>query len=172
MSDASSEVLLDDFENKDNWAVAGTGADRTHLTTFAEGAPGKQQASFASGETGRDYRALVLLIRQAADDLEVELVAKSGETFSIAGQLADIKLWVRSPHASIRVYARLGNTADEHELLIGKVTVGGEWQHVEHAVRDTIEDARLLGLKIRLLDVVKTQGEVMILLDDLTVRTT
>ncbi|WP_157555375.1 hypothetical protein [Nocardia crassostreae] len=171
MSDASSKVLLDDFENKDNWEVAGAGADRTHLTTFAEGAPGKELAAFASGETGRDHRALVLLIRQASDDLEVELVAKSGETFSIAGQLAALNLWVRSPHASIRVYARLGNTAEEHELLIGKVTVGGDWQHVEHAVGEDIKDARLLGLKTRLVDVVKTQGEVMILLDDLTART-
>jgi hypothetical protein len=34
-------------------------------------------------------------------------VAEPGQAFSIAGRLTALRLWVRSPHASIRVSARL-----------------------------------------------------------------
>ncbi|WP_174188501.1 hypothetical protein [Nocardia barduliensis] len=173
MSDASVEVLLDDFENKDNWEVSGAGADRTHLTTFAEGAPSKPPGVYADGIAGADHRALVLLIRSAADDLEVDLVAKAGRSFSIAGRLAALNLWVRSPHASIRVSARLrGAGQDERELVLGNISATGEWQRLEHDLADPCDDSALVALTIRLARVVKREGEVMILLDDLTARTT
>ncbi|MGK8488607.1 hypothetical protein [Nocardia asiatica] len=172
MSDASVEVLLDDFENKDNWELSGDGADRTHLTTFVEGAPSKRPGVYADGVAGADHRALVLLIRSAADDLEVDLVVKAGQKFSIAGRLAALNLWVRSPHASIRVSARLrGAGQDERELVLGNVSATGEWQRLEHDLAEPCDDSDLIALRIRLTHVVKREGEVMILLDDLTART-
>ncbi|MCP2280696.1 hypothetical protein APR09_006305 [Nocardia amikacinitolerans] len=171
MSDASVEVLLDDFENKDKWELVGNGAGRTHLTTFAEGAPSKTPGVYADGVAGEDHRALVLLVKSAENDLEVELVAKPGQSFSIAGLLAVVNLWVRSPHASIRVSARLGGEQGERELVLGDITAGPDWQHLGHEPADAIADADLLALKIRLTDVVKREGEVMVLLDDLTART-
>ncbi|MGQ4618744.1 hypothetical protein [Nocardia sp. R7R-8] len=171
MSDASVEVLLDDFESKDKWEVAGAGADRTHLTTFAEGAPGKRPGVFADGVAGADYRALVLLVRSAIDDLEVDLVPKPGQVFAIAGRLAALNLWVRSPHASILVSARLRSAGrDERELVLGSVSATGEWQHLHHEPADPVDDSELVALTIRLTQVVKREGEVMILLDDLTAR--
>ncbi|MBF6301409.1 hypothetical protein IU459_28290 [Nocardia amamiensis] len=173
MSDASVEVLLDDFENKDKWELAGDGAKRTHLTTFAEGAPSKTPGIYADGVAGADHRALVLLIRSATDNLEVDLVAKPGQLSSIAGRLAAVHLWVRSPHASIQVSARLGGTEQgERELVLGNVSANGEWQRLGYEPADPIADAELLALTIRLTEVVKREGEVMILLDDLTARTT
>ncbi|WP_040783327.1 hypothetical protein [Nocardia pneumoniae] len=172
MSDASVEVLLDDFENKDKWELAGDGAARTHLTTFAEGAPSKTPGVYADGVAGADYRALVLLIRSATDDLEVDLVAKPGQLSSIAGRLAAVHLWVRSPHASIGVSARISTEQGERELALGNVSADGEWQRLGYEPADPIADAKLLALKIRLTEVVKREGEVMILLDDLTARTT
>ncbi|WP_431969517.1 hypothetical protein [Nocardia sp. bgisy134] len=171
MSDASVEVLLDDFENKDKWDLAGDGASKTHLTTFAEGAPSKTPGVYADGVAGADQRALVLLVRGASADLEIELVAKPGQSFSIAGKLAILNLWVRSPHASIRVSARLGGDQGETEPVLGAVAAGAEWQRLGHEPADAIADAEVLGLKIRLTEVVKREGEVMILLDDLTART-
>ncbi|MCP9624036.1 hypothetical protein NMK54_28225 [Nocardia otitidiscaviarum] len=172
MSEASVEVLLDDFEDKGNWELGGAGAERTHLTTFAEGAPNKEVASFADGAAGRDYRALVLLIRRAADDFEVDLVAKAGRPFTIAGELTALRLWVRSPHAAIRVHARLESEQGSAQAQFGTVPAGGEWQHVELEVPQPMTDASLVGLRVRLMHVVKQQGEVMILLDDLTATTT
>ncbi|WP_454197263.1 hypothetical protein [Nocardia sp. Marseille-Q1738] len=172
MSDASVEVLLDDFENKDKWELAGEGANRAHLTTFAEGAPSKTPGIYADGVAGADYRALVLLIRSATDDLEVDLVAKPGQLSSIAGRFAAVHLWVRSPHASIRVSARLSTEQGERELVLGSISASGEWQRLEHEPADPIADAELIALKIRLTEVVRREGEVMILLDDLTARTT
>ncbi|MFI9508222.1 hypothetical protein [Nocardia sp. NPDC052566] len=169
MSDASAEVLLDDFEKKDRWELAGAGADRTHITTFAEGAPSKPLGVYPDGAAGADYRALVLLVRSAADDLEVELVAKPGRSITVPGQLSALNLWVRSPHAAIRVSATLG---DDRTLLLGKVSADGEWQRVTHTAGTPIANATLVGLKVHLTDVVKHEGEVMILLDDLTAHTT
>ncbi|NNH74957.1 hypothetical protein HLB23_34775 [Nocardia uniformis] len=172
MSDASVEVLLDDFENKSKWELVGVAARRAHLTTFVEGAPSKGLASFADGAMGRDIRALVVLIRKAADDLVVELASKPKPAFTVAGRLETLRLWVRSPHAAIRVYARLESEASGYqEVLLAKVPTGALWQHSEYQLDEPITDATLLGLKIRLMDVVKREGEVMILLDDLTVRT-
>ncbi|MFI6866975.1 hypothetical protein [Nocardia sp. NPDC050406] len=169
----SVEVLLDDFEDKDKWELAGAGAELTHLTTFVEGAPTKELAAYADGVAGRDYRALVLLIRKAVDDFEVELAAKPGHSFAIAGRLAAVKLWVRSPHAAIRIYARLEDAAHGvREILFAKVPTSAEWQHATYELDEPITEATLLGMKIRLVDVVKHEGEVMVLLDDLTVSTT
>lgn len=168
MSDTSVEVLLDDFENKDRWDLAGDGARRTHLTTFAEGAPGKRLGIYADGVSGADHRALVLLIREATDDLDVDLVAKPDRPFAIPGRLTALNLWVRTPHAAIRIYARLGVAGEEQELLLGKIPAGGEWQRTQHDPTAPRPDATLLGLRIRLVDVIKREGEVMILLDDLT----
>jgi hypothetical protein len=166
-------VLLDDFEDKDNWEVAGGGADRTHLTTFAEGAPIKRPGVYADGVSGADHRALVLLIRSAVDELEVELVVKPGHSFSIAGRLTALNLWVRSPHASIQVSARLHSAGQgERELVLGNISATGEWQRLEHEPAEPCDDSDLVGLTIRLTQVVKREGEVMILLDDLTARTT
>ncbi|MGQ4601102.1 hypothetical protein [Nocardia sp. R6R-6] len=173
MSDASVEVLLDDFENKDKWEVAGEGVNRTHLTTFAEGAPSKKPGVYADGAAGADHRALVLLIRSATAELEVDLVAKPGHSFAIAGQLRGVNLWARSPHATIKISARLGSTEQgERELLLGNVSASGEWQRLAYELTDPMTDPDILALKIRLTEVVKREGEVMILLDDLTARTT
>ncbi|MEU2037054.1 hypothetical protein [Nocardia niwae] len=173
MSDASVEVLLDDFESKDRWELAGAGADRAHLTTFAEGAPSKRPGVYADGVAGADYRALVVLVRSATDELEVDLVAKPGRTLSIAGRLAALNLWVRSPHASIRVSARLrGAGQAERELVVGLVSATGEWRRLEHEPAEPVVDGELVAVTIRLTQVVKREGEVMILLDDLTARTT
>ncbi|MEV0251553.1 hypothetical protein AB0H76_33545 [Nocardia sp. NPDC050712] len=172
MSETSNEVLLDDFENKDNWDVAGPGAGRSHLTTFAEGAPAKELRDYADGRPRADHRALVLLIKSAVDDLEVDLVTKSGESFAVPGQLEALNLWVRSPHASIRLFASLGSTdGSTRDVQLGKVTASAEWQHVQHQLDTPVDGANLLGLKIRLMAVTKETGELMILLDDLTART-
>ncbi|MGW0246491.1 hypothetical protein ACWDYH_07600 [Nocardia goodfellowii] len=172
MSETSVEVLLDDFENKDNWDVAGAGADRSHLTTFAEGAPNKELRAYVDGRAGADHRALVLLIKSAADDLEVDLVTKSGESFAVPGHLEALNLWVRSPHASIRLFASLGSADGSiREVQLGKVTASAEWQHVKHQLDTPVDSAVLKGLKIRLMAVTKQTGELMILLDDLTART-
>ncbi|MEU8899255.1 hypothetical protein [Nocardia sp. NPDC048505] len=169
----TAEVLLDDFENKANWDVAGAGADRSHLTTFAEGAPTKEVRSYADGRAGADHRALVLLIKSAADDLEVDLITKDGRSFAVPGQLSGLNLWVRSPHASIRIFAALGAAdGSTRDVLLGKVTASAEWQHVKHQLDTPIDGANLLALKIRLMAVTKQTGELMILLDDLTARTT
>ncbi|RDI41763.1 hypothetical protein [Nocardia mexicana] len=166
MSDASTEVLLDDFENKGRWELGGDGASKTHLTTFAEGAPGKRPGVYADGAAGADHRALVLLIRSATEDLEVDLVAKPGRGFAVPGKLGALNLWVRSPHASIEISADLGEEA--RDLLLGTVSADGEWQRVQGRPGDPIAEAALLGLQIRLTEVIKREGEVMILLDDLT----
>ncbi|GAB2709610.1 hypothetical protein [Nocardia thraciensis] len=169
MSDASTEVLLDDFENKGRWEIGGAGASRTHLTTFAEGAPGKRPGVYADGAAGADHRALVLLVRSATEDLEVDLIAKPGRDFAIAGTLGALNLWVRSPHASLEISADLGEGA--RDLLLGTVSADGEWQRIEGRLDAPITDAALHGVQIRLTEVVKREGEVMILLDDLTART-
>lgn len=171
MSDASNEVLLDDFENTEKWELAGAGAQQTHVTTFAEGAPAKELGVYADGRRGDDHRAVALLVRNPADGLEVELVAKTDQTFAIAGELAELNLFVRTPHAAIWVYAQLGGPGqDVREELLGRVNADAEWQRVGVKLGEPIKDAALLGLKIRLVEVVKLAGEVMILLDDLTVR--
>ena len=172
MADASVEVLLDDFEKKGNWDVAGAGASQSHLTTFAEGAPAKEFLAYADGRAGEDHRALVLLIKSAVDDLEVDLITKSSESFAIPGQLTALNLWVRSPHASIRLFAALGGAdGATRDVLLGKVTASPEWQQVKHQLDTPIDGAKLLGLKVRLMAVTKQTGELMILLDDLTART-
>lgn len=172
MSDASVEVLLDDFENKDRWDVADAKAGQTHITTFAEGAPSKSPGIYADGAAGADHRALALLVRAAADEQDIELVARPGRSCTVPGELTTLNLWVRSPHASIRVFARVGGDAqDDRELLLGKVTANGEWQRLHHDVTDPIPGAEVRGLRITLMDVIKREGEVMILLDDLTART-
>lgn len=173
MSDASVEVLLDDFEDKQKWEIEGTGASRTHLTTFSEGAPNKDLGVYADGATGADHRALVLLVRSADDDLTVELVAKPGRAPSIPGSLTAVNLWVRSPHASIEVSARISSAGQEaRNLLLGEVSAHGEWRRLQHPLPDPIAGAELSALRIRITEVIKQKGEVMILLDDLTARTT
>ncbi|WP_280266114.1 hypothetical protein [Nocardia wallacei] len=169
MADASIEVLLDDFENKGRWGLGGDGASRTHLTTFAEGAPTKRPGVYADGAAGADHRALVLLIRAATDGLEVDLVAKQGEGFAIPGRIEALNLWVRSPHASIEIAADLGGSA--RNLLLGTVSADAEWQRVQGRLDASLADTTLLGLQIRLTEVIKREGEVMILLDDLTAHT-
>ncbi|WP_067812871.1 hypothetical protein [Nocardia inohanensis] len=165
-------MLLDDFENKDNWEIAGTGAARTHLTTFMEGAPNKEPGVYADGVAGRDIRALVLLVRSATDEFEVELVRKPDAAFPIAGDLAAVNLWIRSPHAALLVHAHLRDAAGaSRDVLLGKVSGEPEWKQLEAELPDPVTDAVLTGFTIRITEVVKTQGEVMILLDDLTART-
>ncbi|MBF6171989.1 hypothetical protein [Nocardia blacklockiae] len=171
MSDASVEVLLDDFEDKGKWELTGDGADRTHLTTFAEGAPAKRPGVYSDGAAGEDHRALVLLVRSATDGLEVELAAKPGRGLPIAGQLEAVNLWVRSPHASLELSARVAVAGAERELLLGNVSAQGEWLRLQHRTADPLTGVELLGLKFRLDEVVKRAGEVMILLDDLTALT-
>lgn len=171
MSDTSDDVLLDDFEDIGKWDVTGLGARQTHITTFAEGAPAKDLGVYADGVRGADYRALALLVRDAVEGLEIELLAKTGQIFALGGRVAALNLYVRSPHASIWVYAQLGSTGQEsRQVLLGQVTAGGEWQRIGEVLDEPIVDAELLGLRIRLVEVVKPAGEVMILLDDLTVR--
>lgn len=173
MSDASVEVLLDDFEKKDHWELAGAGAEKTHLTTFAEGAPSKRPGVYADGGKGADHRALVLLIRSAAAGFEVELVRRPGHEFSIAGHPSGLRLWVRTPHAALEVSARLHDGSGEiRELVLGTAPVDSEWRCVEYEVSEPLTDAELLGLRIRLGSVVERPGEVMILLDDLSTLTT
>ncbi|MBB5918911.1 hypothetical protein BJY24_007823 [Nocardia transvalensis] len=171
MSDASVEVLLDDFEDKAKWEVGGAGADRTHLTTFAEGAPAKDPGVYADGAAGDDHRALVLLVRSADDDLEIDLTVEPGRELPIPGQLETVNLWVRSPHASIDVFALLTENGQARDLLLGTVSAQGEWQRVRGRLAAPITGAELLGLRVRLTEVVKRAGEVMILLDDLTAGT-
>ncbi|MET7768847.1 hypothetical protein [Nocardia sp. NPDC005366] len=171
MSDASIEVLLEDFENKDNWDLGGSGAGQTHITTFAEGAPSKEPGVYANGAAGADYRAVALLVRSAADGLDIELLPKPGAAFAIPGRLEELNLWVRSPHASIRVFARVGGGAEEQELSLGRIAANGEWQRAGHELPEPVDAVDVLGLRIRLTEVVKRAGEVMILLDDLTART-
>jgi hypothetical protein len=57
-------------------------------------------------------------------------------------------------------------------LILGSVSAAGEWQRLEHEPADPVDDSDLLALTIRLGEVVKREGEVMILLDDLTATTT
>ncbi len=45
-------------------------------------------------------------------------------------------------------------------------------QRLEHEPAEPCDDSDLVALTIRLTQVVKREGEVMILLDDLTARTT
>ncbi|MEV0706978.1 hypothetical protein [Nocardia aurea] len=171
MADTSVEVLLEDFENKDNWDLGGPGAGQTHITTFAEGAPSKEPGVYANGAAGADYRAVALLVKSAAEGLDIELNPKPGSAFTVPGQLEELNLWVRSPHASIRVFARVGVGAEEQELSLGRITANGEWQRAGHELPDPAADVAILGLRIRLAEVIKRAGEVMILLDDLTART-
>ncbi|WP_040834653.1 hypothetical protein [Nocardia brevicatena] len=172
MSDASVEVLLDDFEKKDDWELTGVGAQKTHLTTFAEGAPSKRPGVYADGVKGADHRALVLLIRSAAAGFEVELVRRAGREFSIAGRSSGLNLWVRTPHAELEVSARLRDGGGEtRDLVLGTVPVDSEWRRLEHEVSEPFTDAELLGLRIRLGAVVERPGEVMVLLDDLSAFT-
>lgn len=165
----TTEVLLDDFENTGRWTLGGDGAGRTHLTTFAEGAPSKRPGVYADGRPGEDRRALVLLVRDAADDLEIELVARPDPAFAPSGEVSAVGVYVRSPHAAIRVHAELaGADGESRELLLGKVPVSGEWQRITHELEQPLAGAQLRGLRVRLVDVVRRAGEVMILLDDLT----
>ncbi|MGW4366344.1 hypothetical protein ACWEKT_11925 [Nocardia takedensis] len=171
MSDASVEVLLDDFESKNNWDLAGPGADRTHITTFVEGAPSKNPGKYADGAAGADHRAVALLVRAAAEGLDIELTPKPGKSFEIPGLLGGLNLWIRSPHAALHVYARVGTAEDPAEVLLGRVSAGAEWQRAEHVLTAPLTDAAVLGLRLRLTEIVKRSGEVMILLDDLTAST-
>jgi hypothetical protein len=71
------------------------------------------------------------------------------------------------------VSARLRGTGHgERELILGGVSAAGEWQRLEHEPGDPVDDSDLVALTIRLGEVVKREGEVMILLDDLTATTT
>ncbi|WP_040790297.1 hypothetical protein [Nocardia paucivorans] len=173
MSDTSVEVLLDDFEKKDDWDLIGAGADTTHLTTFVEGAPNKRPGVYADGGKGADHRALVLLIRSAAAGFEVELVRRPGHEFSVTGRVSGVSLWVRTPHAALEIAARLRDGSGEtRDVVLGTAPIDGEWRRLEHEVGEPFTDAELLGLRIRLEDVVERPGEVMILLDDLSALTT
>ncbi|MBH0774799.1 hypothetical protein [Nocardia bovistercoris] len=171
MSEASIEVLLDDFETKENWNITGPDADRTHITTFAEGAPSKTPGVYADGAAGADHRAVALLVREAAADLEIELAPSAGKSFDIPGRLEALRLWIRSPHASVDVFARVGAGADARELPMGRLAASGEWRRAGHELAESLTDATVVGLRIRLTEVIKRAGEVMILLDDLTART-
>lgn len=168
----TTEVLLDDFENTARWALAGAGAGRTHLTTFAEGAPSKPPVDYADGSRGADRRALVLLVREAANDLEIELEAQPDPTFALTGAVTAVGVYVRSPHAEIRVSADLV-TADgaRCEVPLGLVPAGGEWRRIEHEPVQPLAGAEVRALRVRLVAVLPRAGEVMILLDDLTART-
>lgn len=169
MSETSDEVLLDDFENRENWELAGPGADRTHLTTFAEGAPSKRPGIYADGGRGADHRALVLLIRSAVSDFEVELRSRAGREFVIPGRCAGVNLWMRTPHAALRAWAILrDDTGEVHDLPLGELPVDSEWQRFESPLSAPLTDPLLLGLRVRLGAVVQRAGEVMVLLDDLT----
>ncbi|MFC8048057.1 hypothetical protein [Nocardia sp. NPDC057353] len=169
----TTEVLLDDFETTVRWTVSGAGAGRTHLTTFAEGAPSKPPVDYADGSRGADRRALVLLVRDAANDLEIELAAQPDPAFALSGAVSAVGVYVRSPHAGIRVSVDLV-TADgaRCEVPLGLVPATGEWQRIEHEPVQPLAGAEVRGLRVRLVEVVPRAGEVMILLDDLTARTT
>ncbi|QLY29678.1 hypothetical protein H0264_31290 [Nocardia huaxiensis] len=168
----SVEVLLDDFENKDKWEVAGEAATHTHVTTFKEGAPTKEPGVYADGVAGEDVRALALLVRKATDRTEIELAAKPGQAFTVKGDTTGLDLWVRSPHAAIQVSAQLqGEDGTQQEVQLGKLTADRDWHRAGTALPQPLSNATLTGLKIRVTEVVKHEGEVMILLDDLTVRT-
>lgn len=171
MSEASTEVLLDDFENKDNWELAGPGAERTHLTTFAEGAPWKRPGVYADGAAGADHRAVVLLIRSATEGFAVELAARADRPITVAGPMTALCLWVRSPHASLTVGARLRHGGADTEVDLGRVTAAGEWTRLEFRPAEPLADVELRAVTIRLDEVVKRAGEVMILFDDLTAAT-
>ncbi|WP_067572064.1 hypothetical protein [Nocardia acidivorans] len=166
-----NEVLLDDFEDTEKWELAGAGANKAHVTTFAEGAPIKDPGVYGDGVPGADRRALALLVRGAAEGHEIELVARAGQAFALPGEVSGLDLYVRSPHAAIWVYGFIaGAGQDSAEVLLGRVAAKGEWQRIGAELIEVLTGAELLGLKIRLVEVVKEAGEVMILLDDLTVR--
>ncbi|MBF6465727.1 hypothetical protein IU427_11150 [Nocardia beijingensis] len=98
-------------------------------------------------------------MRSATDDLEVDLVAKPGRALPIPGRLAALSLWVRSPHASIRVSARLRGTGQsERELVLGSVPAIGEWRRLRHEPADPVDDGEVVALTIRLTQVVKQEG--------------
>ncbi|MFF2551609.1 hypothetical protein ACFVUS_11460 [Nocardia sp. NPDC058058] len=165
------EVLLDDFEDTGKWELAGAGASKAHITTFAEGAPVKDPGVYADGERGEDHRALAVLVRGAADGHEIELVAKAGQVFALPGEVSGLDLYVRSPHASIEVSGFVAAAGqDSVEVLLGRIAATPEWQRIGEKLPAALTGAELLGIKIRLTEVVKSAGEVMILLDDLTVR--
>ncbi|MFB8006681.1 hypothetical protein [Nocardia sp. NPDC056000] len=165
------EVLLDDFEDTGKWELAGAGASKAHITTFAEGAPVKDPLAYPDGVRGEDHRALAVLVRGAADGHEIELVAKADRAVALPGEVSGVDLYVRSPHASIEVSGFIaGAGQDSVEILLGRIAVAPEWQRIGEELREALTGAELLGLKIRLVEVVKQAGEVMILLDDLTVR--
>ncbi|WP_067649817.1 hypothetical protein [Nocardia harenae] len=169
----TTEVLLDDFENTARWTPAGAGAARTHLTTFAEGAPDKQPVGYADGRRGADRRALVLLVRDAENDLDIELEARPDPAFAPSGEVSAVGVYVRSPHAEIRVSADLV-TADgaRCEVPLGRVPAAGDWCRIGHEPVQPLVGAEVRALRVRLVEVVPRAGEVMILLDDLTARTT
>ncbi|MFC8526211.1 hypothetical protein [Nocardia sp. NPDC057227] len=168
----TTEVLLDDFENTARWTLAGPGAGRTHLTTFAEGAPDKRPVDYADGRRGADRRALVLLVRDAENELEIELAARPDPAFAPSGVVSAVGVYVRSPHAEIRISADLV-TADgaRCEVPLGRVPASGEWQRIGHEPVQPLAGAEVRALRVRLVEVVPRAGEVMILLDDLTART-
>jgi len=167
MPDASTEVLLDDFENKDDWEIAGPGAPQTHLTTFVEGAPAKRPAVHADGRRGADHRAVVLLIRSATTDFEVELAPRAGRSLTLPDTTGELRLWVRSPHAGLRVWADLA----DGEVALGSTAATGEWTRLHHRFAEPIAATALRGLRLELDVVTEHAGEVMILLDDLTALT-
>lgn len=167
MPDASTEVLLDDFENRDDWELRGGGAERTHLTTFVEGAPAKRPGVFADGERGADHRAVVLLIRSATEGFEVELAPRAPRSRELPAGTRELRLWIRSPHSALRVDAVLAGS----EVPLGSTTAVGEWIRLTHRFEEPIPATELRALRIRLDVVTKQAGEVMILLDDLTVVT-
>src|SRR5690606_1921158 len=167
MPDASTEVLLDDFENRDDCELRGPGAPQTHLTTFVEGAPAKRPGVFAAGERGADHRAVVLLVRSAAEGLEVELAPRAARSRTLPKSTTELRLWIRSPHASLRVHALLA----DREAPLGVTTAAGEWVRLHHRFAGPIAATELRALRIRLDVVTKTAGEVMILLDDMTAVT-
>ncbi|WP_040795554.1 hypothetical protein [Nocardia higoensis] len=167
MPDASTEVLLDDFENRDDWEIRGPGAEQTHLTTFVEGAPAKRPGIYADGERGADHRAVVLLIRSAAAGFEVELAPRAGRSRALPDGTSELRLWIRSPHADLRVWAVLA----DGEVPLGSTPATGEWIRLHHDFDGPIAATALRALRVRLDAVTKQAGEVMILLDDLTVVT-
>ncbi|MBF6357890.1 hypothetical protein IU449_25665 [Nocardia higoensis] len=167
MPDTSTEVLLDDFEHRDDWAIVGSGATQTHLTTFVEGAPAKRPGVYADGERGADHRAVVLLIRSATEGFEVELAPRAEHSRSLPAATSELRLWIRSPHADVRVWADLAEGA----VPLGSTSAAGEWIRLHHRFATPIAATELRALRIRLDVVTKQAGEVMILLDDLTALT-
>lgn len=167
MPDASTEVLLDDFENKGDWEITGPDAAQTHLTTFVEGAPAKRPGVHADGSRGADHRAVVLLIRSATADLQVRLARRAGRSLPVPAATSELRLWVRSPHAALRVWAEL----DEGDVALGSVAAVGEWIRLHHRFTEPVAATDLRALRIELAAVTDHAGEVMILLDDLTALT-